>query len=71
MPCRITQDGWVTVKSSDKHGPQEEEMATCSVLLAREYMDSDKRLKDTTPKDEPPRSERCPYANGEECPGNY
>ena len=32
--CRATQDGWVTVKSSDKWGPLEEEIAAHSSILA-------------------------------------
>ena len=33
MPCRVTQDGQVTVKS-EKHGPVEEDIATHSSTLA-------------------------------------
>ena len=34
MPCRATQDGWVTVESSDKCGPLEKGMANNFSILA-------------------------------------
>ena len=35
MPCWATQDGWVILKSYDKRGPLEEEMANNSRILAK------------------------------------
>ena len=64
MPCRATQDGWVIVESSDKmwstgEGNGKQLQDSCFENL----MNSMKRQKDMTLKDETPRSES---ATGEE-----
>ena len=57
MPCRATQDGWVMVESSDKTGSTGEENGKPLQYSCLENpMNSMKRQKDTTLKDELPRS---------------
>ena len=63
MSCRATQDGWVIVESSDKMfstGEGNEKSLQYSCLENR--MNSMKRQKDRTLKDEHPRSVDAPYA---------
>ena len=60
MPCRATQDGWVTVESSDKTGEGNGKPLQCSCL--ENPMNSMKRQKDRTLKDELPRSIGVQYA---------
>ena len=67
MPCRSTQDRWVTVESSDKTwsiGEGDGKPLQCSCL--ENPMNSMKRQKDRTLKDELLRSVRVQYATGEE-----
>ena len=67
MLFRDTQDGQVVVKGLTKRGPLQEEMANHSSILAAENpINSMKRQKDMTPKDEPPKSEGVQYATEEE-----
>ena len=71
MPCRATQDGLVMVDSSDK---------TCSTgegngkplqySCLENTMNSMKRQKDRTLKDELPRSVGVQYATGEDWKNN-
>ena len=71
MPCRATQDGWVMVKSSDK---------TCSTgegngkpfqySCLENPMNSMKRQKDRTLKDEFARSVGAQYATGDQWRNN-
>ena len=67
MPCRATQDGRVIVESSDKTWPTR---GGNGKPLQHSYhenpMNSMKRLKHMTLKDEPPRSESVQFATGEE-----
>ena len=67
MPCRDTQDGGVTVESSDKvwsTGEGNGKLLQYSCL--ENPMNSMKRQKDMTLKDELPRSVGAQYATGEQ-----
>ena len=67
MPCRATQDGWVMVESSDKMwstGEGNGKLHQHSWL--EQSMNSIKKQKDMTLKDELPRSVSAQYATGEE-----
>ena len=68
MPCRATQDGWVMVESSDKKWSTGEgngkPLQDCCL---ENPMNSMKRKKGKTLKDELPRSVAIQYATGEEC----
>ena len=67
MPCRVTQDGQVIVESSDKMwstGEGNDKPLQYSCL--ENPMNSMKRQKDMTLKDEFPRSVGAQYATGEE-----
>ena len=67
MPCRATQDEWVTVGSFDKTwytGEGNGKPLQYSCL--ENPMNSKKRQKDMTLKDELPRSAGIQYATGEE-----
>ena len=66
MPFMATQDEQVIVKSSDKCGPLEKEMATHFSILAMNPINSMKRQKDVTLEDEPHKSEGVQYAIGED-----
>ena len=68
MPCRATQDGWVTVESSDKTGEGNGKPLQCSCL--ENPMNSMKRQKDRTLKDELPRSIGVQYATGNQWRNN-
>ena len=67
MPCRATQDGRVIVESSDKTWSTR---GGNGKPLQHSYhenpMNSMKRLKYMTLKDEPPRSESVQFATGQE-----
>ena len=66
MLSRATQDGWVMVESSEKRGPLEKGMANHFIILTlRTPMNSMKRQKDMTLKDELPTSVGAQYATGE------
>ena len=65
MPCRATQDRWVMVESSDKTWSTRE--GNCKPLqysCLENPMNSMKRQKDRTQKDELPRSVGAQYATG-------
>ena len=67
MPCRDTQDGGVTVESSDKAWPTGEgngKLLQYSCLGST--MNSIKRQKDRKLKDELPRSVGVQYATGDQ-----
>ena len=67
MPCRATQDGQVTVERSDKTwfaGEGNGKPLQYSCL--EDLVDSMKRQKDRTLKDELPRSVGVQYATGKE-----
>ena len=67
IPGRATQDGWITVKSSDKmRSTGGENGNPLQYSCLDNPMDSMKRQKDMTPGDETPRSEGIQYATGEE-----
>ena len=66
MQCRATQDGWVMVESSDKtwsSGERNGKPLKYSCL--ENTMNSMKRQKDTTLKDELLRSVGAQYATGD------
>ena len=67
MPCRATKDGWVMVESSDKTwstGEGNDKPLQYSCL--ENPMNSMKRKKDRTLKDELPRSVGAQYAIGDQ-----
>ena len=67
MPRRATQDGPVMVESSDKTwSPAEGNGKPLQHSCLENPMNSMKRQKDTTLKDELPRSVDVQYATGEE-----
>ena len=67
MPCRTTQDRWVMVKSSDKKGSNGEGNGTPLQYCCLENpMNSMKRPKDRTLKDELPRSVAAQYVTGDQ-----
>ena len=67
MPCRDTQDGWVTVDSSDKTwSPGEGNGKPLQYSCLENPMNSMKRLKDRTLKDELPRLVGAQYATGDQ-----
>ena len=71
MPCRATQGGWVMVESSDKtwstgEGNGKPLQHSC----LENSMNSMKRPKDRTLKDELPRLVHVQYATGEEWRNN-
>ena len=67
MPCRATQDGRVMVESSDKMWSTGEGIHKPLYHSCLENpMNSMKRQKDRTLKDELPRSEGAQYATGDQ-----
>ena len=69
MPCRATQDGCVIVESSDKMWSTEEGNGKPLQYSCLENpLDSMKRQKDMTLKDEPPG---CPKSYWERAEGSY
>ena len=67
MPCKATQDGWVTVESSNKTWSTGEGNGNpIQYSCHKNPIKSIIRQKDMTLKDEPPRSEGVQYATGEE-----
>ena len=66
MPCRATQDGRVTVESSDKMWPTGEENGKPLQYSCLENpMNRMKRQKDSTLKEELPRSIGAQFATGD------
>ena len=71
MPCRATQGGWVMMESSDKTWPTGEGNGKPLQYSCLENpMDSMKRQKDMTLKDELPGSVGAQYVSGEEWRNN-
>ena len=72
MSCRATQDGWVIVESSDKMfstGEGNEKSLQYSCL--ENPMNSMKRQKDRTLKEELPRSVGAQYATEDQWRNNF
>ena len=71
MPCRATKDGWIMVESSDKMwSTQERNGKPLQFSCLENPMNSMKRQKDMTPKDELPRLVGFQYATGEKWRNN-
>ena len=71
MPCRATQDRWVMVKSSDRMwSTGEGNGKPLQYSFLENPMNSMKRQKDRTLKDELPRSVGDQYATGDEWKTN-
>ena len=71
MPCRATQDGWVMVESSEKTWfIGEGNGKPLQYFCLENPMNSMKRQKDGTLKDELSRSAGGQYATGEEWRNN-
>ena len=67
MPCRATQDGQVTVKSSDKMWPTGGGNGkSLQYSCYKNPMNSMKKQKDMTLEDEPSRSVGAQYATRED-----
>ena len=66
MPCRVIQDGWVMLESSDKIWSTGGPWQTTPVYYSENAMNSIKRQNDMTPKHEFPRTEGVQQATGEE-----
>ena len=72
MPCGATQDGWVIVERSDRMwstGEGNSKLLQYSCL--ENPMNSMKRQKDATLKDELSRSVDAQYATGKEWRNNF
>ena len=71
MPCSATQDGWVMVESSDKTwSTGEGNGKPLQYSCLENAMNSMKRQKDRTLKDELPRSVGAQYATGDHWRNN-
>ena len=71
MPCRATQDEWVMVESSDKTwSTGEGNGKPLQYSCLENPMNSMKRQKDMTLKDELPRSVGAQYATGDQWKNN-
>ena len=71
MPCRATQDGWVMVESSDKMwSTRERNGRPLQYSCLENPMNSMKRQKDRTLKEELLRSVGAQYATGEDWRNN-
>ena len=71
MPCRATQEGWVTVESSDKMwSTREGNGKPLQYSCLENPMNSMKRQKDRTLKDALPRSAGAQYATGDQWRNN-
>ena len=71
MPCRATQDGWIMVERSDRMwSTGEGNGKPLQYSCLENPMNSMKRQKDRTQKDEFPRLEGAKYAPGEEWRNN-
>ena len=71
MPCRVTQDRWVMVESSEKMCPTGERHGKPLQYSRLENpMNSMKRQKDRTLKDELPRSVGAQYVTGDQWRNN-
>ena len=71
MPCRATQDEWFMVESSEKMwSTREENGKPLQYSCLENPMNSMKRRKDRTLKDELPRSVGAQYATGDQWRNN-
>ena len=71
MPCRATQDEWIMVESSDKMWSTGEGTGKPFQYSCLENpMNSMKRQKDRTLKDELPKSVGAQYATGDQWRNN-
>ena len=71
MTCRATQDGWVMVESSDKmRSTGEGNGKPLQYSCLENPMNSMKRQKNGTLKDELPRSVGAQYATGDQWRNN-
>ena len=70
MPCRATQDGRVIVESSEKMSTEEGNGKPLQYSCLENPMNSMKRQKDRTLKDELPRSAGARYATGDQLRSN-
>ena len=71
MPCRVTQDGWVMVESSDKMwSTGEENGKPLQYSCLENPMNSMKWQMDRTLKDELPRLVGAQYATGDQWRNN-
>ena len=71
MPCSATQDGWIMVESSDKTWPTGEgNDKPLQYSCLENPMNSMKRQKNRTLKDELPRSVGAQYATGDQWRNN-
>ena len=66
MLCGATQDGWVMVETSDRMSTGEENGKPLQYSCLEKSMNSMKRQKDGTLKDELPRLVGVQYATGEQ-----
>ena len=70
MLCRATQDGWVMVESSDKMWSIGEGKGKLQYSCLKNPMNSMKKQKDRTLKDELPRAVGAQYATGDQWRNN-
>ena len=72
MPCRATQDGWVIVESSDKMwSTGEGNGKPLQYSCFENPINSMKKQKDRTLKDELPMSVGTQYATGQQCRNKF
>ena len=72
MPCGATQDGWVMVERSDRMwSTGEGNGKPLQYSCLENPINSMKRQKDRTLKDELPRSISAQYATGDQWRNNY
>ena len=72
MPCGATQDGWVTVERSDRmRATGEGNGKPLQYSCLENPMNSMKRQKDRTLKDELPRSVGAQYSTGDQWRNNF
>ena len=71
MPCRTTQDGWILVGSSNKMwSTGEGNVKPFQHSCFEKHMNSMKKQKDMTLKDEPSTSVGVQYATGDQWRSN-
>ena len=71
MPCRATQDRWVMVENSNKMwSTGEGNGKPLEYSCLKNHMNSMKRQKDRTLKDELPRSVGAQYVTGDQWRNN-
>ena len=70
MPYGATQDGWVMVETSDRMSTGEENGKPLQYSCLENPVNSMKRQKNSTLKDELPRSVGTQYATGDQWKNN-